>query len=166
MKTIKRILVPTDFSEFSLAGMDYVISLSVLYDAQIFLLNVIDHEPTLTFHTVDLHSETLLRDNTRKAEAYLSTIIKQKFQDMKNILPMVRHGDPARVIVKVAREEGVDLIIMATHGRTGFAHVLLGSVAEKVVRHSSIPVLTVKPEEMSENVLREEDVEEQLHLRL
>jgi len=166
MKKIQRILVPTDFSEFSLAGMEYVISLSVLYDAQIYLLNVIDHEPTLTFHTVDLHSETLLRDNTKKAEAYLGAIIDRKFQNMQNIIPMVRHGDPARTIVKVAKEENVDLIIMATHGRTGVAHVLLGSVAEKVVRQSSIPVLTVKPEEVSESVLKEEDLEEQLHLRL
>lgn len=166
MKNIKRILVPTDFSEFSLAGMDYVVSLAVLYDAQIYLLNVIDHEPTLAFHAVDLHSETLLRNNTKKAEAYLSRLVETKFRNMQNIVVVVRQGDPANVIVRFAKEQGIDLIVMATHGRTGLAHVLLGSVTEKVVRHSSVPVLTIKPQEIADGLLSDEDVEEQLHLKL
>jgi hypothetical protein len=59
----------------------------------------------------------------------------------------------------------VDLIVMATHGRTGVKHALMGSVAEKVVRISTVPVLTVKPFPIRESVLRDEDVENELHLR-
>jgi len=54
-------------------------------------------------------------------------------------------GHPAEAIVRVARERGVDLIVMSTHGRTGLKHVLMGSVAEKVVRLAPSPVLTIKP---------------------
>ena len=65
-----------------------------------------------------------------------------------NAIAVLRKGEPYREIIRFAEEENADLIILATHGRTGLSHMLMGSVAEKVVRHSSVPVLTVKPGEM------------------
>lgn len=166
MKAIKKILMPTDFSEFSLSELDYIISLSVLYDAQIFLLNVLESDTVLAFHSVDYQSETGLRDRQKTAEGVLGHIIATKFHGMRNIVPVVRRGDPAREIVRFAKQENVDLIVIATHGRTGLAHVLVGSVAEKVVRYSSVPVLTMKPHIVTEFLLKEEDIEEQLHLKI
>jgi nucleotide-binding universal stress UspA family protein len=69
-------------------------------------------------------------------------------------------------IRKFAEEEGVDLVVIATHGRTGLKHIVMGSVAERTVRHSSIPVLTVKPHPLRETILKNEDVERDLHLRM
>ena len=165
MKNINKILVPTDFSDFSLVGMEYAISLAVLYDADVYLLNVVDHDPVLAFHTVDLNSETVLRDREKKAMAMLKDLIANKFRIMQNIVPVVRRGDPPKEIVRYAREEGADLIVMATHGRIGLAHVFLGSVAEKVVRRSPVPVFTVKPKIVAEILLNDEDIREQLHVR-
>jgi universal stress protein A len=165
MKKIERILVPTDFSEFSLAGLDYVMSLSVLYDAQIYLLNVLENDAVLAFHSVDHQSETALRDRQKTAEDILRRLIASKFHNMQNVVPVVRRGDPAKEIVQFSEQEEVDLIVMATHGRTGLLHVLVGSVTEKVVRYSQVPVLTVRPRRGSESLLEREDIEEQLHLR-
>ncbi|HEX9614580.1 MAG TPA: universal stress protein [Bacteroidota bacterium] len=78
---------------------------------------------------------------------------------------IVRHGKAASTNVKTARDARMDLIVMSTHGRTGLGHVLMGSVAEKVVRYAPWPVLTMKPEEFREVVaLTEEDVAGSLHL--
>lgn len=166
MKAVKKILVPTDFSDFSLAGLEYAVPLSALYDAKIYLLNILESDAVLVFHSADHQSETALRDRERTAVGILEQTIATRFCDAHNIVPVVRRGEPAREIVRYAAVEGIDLIVMATHGRTGLAHVLLGSVAEKVVRHARTPVLTVKPKAVSETLLNEEDLEEQLHLKL
>ncbi|MEX2190602.1 MAG: universal stress protein, partial [Bacteroidota bacterium] len=77
----------------------------------------------------------------------------------------IRHGSPAAEIVKASRDLHTDLIIMCTHGRSGFSHMLMGSVAEKTVRLAACPVLTIKPDEFRELVnLTEEDVADGLHL--
>ena len=165
MKTIHKILVPTDFSTLSLTAIEYATSVPTFQDAQIYLIHVVDNVPVLAFHTVDLNSETLLRDSEEKARTELGRLIST-FQATKRILiPVVRQGEAYKEIVKFARQEGIDLIIIATHGRTGLVHVLMGSVAEKVVRHSPVPALTVKPEKMLGSLLEQDDVEEQLHMR-
>ena len=74
-------------------------------------------------------------------------------------------ANAAAMILRYADEEGVDMIVMATHGRAGLRHAVLGSVAEKVVRLSHVPVLAVKPRPVRENLLRNEDIEKDLHLR-
>jgi nucleotide-binding universal stress UspA family protein len=93
----------------------------------------------------------------------LEEIVTRLFPGARSIVPVVRRGDPAREIVRFAREEGINLIVIATHGRTGLAHVLMGSVAEKVVRHATVPVLTAKPDSMRPPLMEQEDINEQLH---
>jgi nucleotide-binding universal stress UspA family protein len=61
-------------------------------------------------------------------------------------------------------QQKIGLVVMATHGRTGLRHILMGSVAETVVRHSAVPVLTIKPSLLRESVIRNEDIENELHL--
>jgi nucleotide-binding universal stress UspA family protein len=74
-------------------------------------------------------------------------------------------GSPADEIRRFAEAERVDLVVMATHGRTGLEHIVMGSVAERVVRLCTMPVLTVKPARLRESIIRNEDIERQLHLR-
>ncbi|MBI5215353.1 MAG: universal stress protein [Ignavibacteriae bacterium] len=164
MKFINKILVPTDFSDFSLAAMEYATSFSKIYDAKIYMIHVVENPSVLAFHSVDLHSETLLRDAEDEGEQELREFISDKLPNVKGIIPIVRRGNAAKEIVHYATDEEFDVIIMATHGRTGFAHILMGSIAESVVRYSSVPVLTVKPEEMQSGYVDEYDVEEQLHM--
>ncbi len=156
--------MPTDFSELSLAAMEYATSFSKIYDARITVIHVVENSPAFAFHTVDITSETVLRDDEEDGGKELREFLTNKFPKVKGIIPIVRRGNAAKEIVHFAEEEEFDVIIMATHGRTGFAHMLMGSIAESVVRYSSVPVLTVKPEEMRMGFVDAEDVEEQLHM--
>jgi nucleotide-binding universal stress UspA family protein len=106
----------------------------------------------------DRHTE----ETARKAlDAF---ILKHVTPDV-SLVPVIRQGHPSFEIRKFAEQEGVDLIVIATHGRTGLRHIVMGSVAERTVRHSNIPVLSVKPQPLRESILRNEDVEKELHLR-
>ena len=164
MKIIKSILVPTDFSDLSLAAMEYAKSFSIIFNTRIYMIHVVDNVPTLAFHTVDINSETALKNAIDKASIDLNEFMNTKFPQEHNIVLVVRRGEVYSEIIKFGQEEKIDLIVMATHGRTGLAHVFLGSVAEKVVRHSAVPVLTVKPQAMQEFFLNTKDIEEQLRL--
>ena len=165
MKAIKKILVPTDLSEFSLAAVEYAASLAEMYGAKIYMLYVTDGEPNLAFPTVDRHSETIPRDSEGEAKKQLHHFVYGNVIQVRNVPEIVRVGKAQVEIPRFATEAGIDLIVMATHGRTGFAHVLMGSVAEKVVRTSSVPVMTIKPRELQSVLVTEEDIEKDLHLK-
>lgn len=165
MKPIKKVLVPTDFSGYSLSAMDYALSLAAVYEAKVYLLNVVDNIPTGAFHTIDLDAEAVRRNAQERAVDELKKFVSQKLEGREDLVQVVRCGNPAEEIAAFAKDEHVDLIVMATHGRTGLAHMLMGSVAERVVRESNVPVLTVKPEQFQWNPLKESDVREQLHLK-
>jgi nucleotide-binding universal stress UspA family protein len=147
---LKKILVTTDLSQYSLEALEYAQSFSLLYASRIFLLHVDEHA----------HHRS-----GEQAVAALAEFVPRNIDPDLKLTQIVRSGHPAAEIIKFSREENVDLIVMATHGRTGVKHVLMGSVAEKVVRLSAVPVLTVKPLPIRESLLREEDVENELHLR-
>jgi nucleotide-binding universal stress UspA family protein len=149
----RKILITTDLSEYSLAAMEYASSFGLLYSSTLYFLHVVDSREG---HHVRTEEE---------AHRALGEFIKQRVPSDVKLVPVVRFGHPSDEIRKFAEEEGVDLVVIATHGRTGLRHIMMGSVAEKTVRHSSIPVLTVKPHPFRESILREEDVEKELHLR-
>jgi glycine betaine transporter len=147
---LKKILVTTDLSQYSLEALEYAQSFGLLYASRIFLLYVDEHGR----HKGD-----------QQAVATLAEFVARNVDPDMKLTQIVRSGQPATEIRKFSQEENVDLIIMATHGRTGVKHALMGSVAEKVVRVSAVPVLTVKPLPVRESILRDEDVENELHLR-
>ena len=150
MVYLKKILVTTDLSQFSLEALAYAQSFGLLYASRIFLLHVDEH----THHRSD-----------DQALAALAEFVARNVDPDIKLTQVVRSGHPASEIRKFSQEENVDLIVMATHGRTGVKHALMGSVAEKVVRLSAVPVLAVKPLPVRESLLRDEDVENELHLR-
>jgi nucleotide-binding universal stress UspA family protein len=151
MKTTRSILIPTDFSEHSLVATEYMNMLSKSGATRIFLFHAIPEiMHPYSYPIVDLNSETMLRDSEEVAKEQLRDLGKNQFGNRRNVTIHVRRGEPWREIVKFAQENAIDLIVMATHGRTGFAHILMGSVAEQVVRHANVPVMTIKPETMQE----------------
>ena len=164
MVKMKKILVPIDLSEYSLEAVEYACGLASGSEAQIYLLHVVPIEQPFAFPVVDQHSETTLRDLEEKLLAQLEVFIRRKVCNAKHLVRVIRRGEPSGEIVKFSKDESIDLVVMATHGRTGVGHVLMGSVAEKVVRHSPVPVLTVKPLLIRETLLKEHDIEEQLRL--
>jgi nucleotide-binding universal stress UspA family protein len=138
---ISNILVPTDFSACSDQALDYAIELASKLDARIHLLTVIGIPaygmPELGVGVTASRIDSLVSDN--------QTALDKVAHDHKLGTPtMVRVGDARDVILQTAEELKADLIVMGTHGRRGISRVLLGSVAEMIVRTSPTPVLTVR----------------------
>ena len=138
MFTLQRILVPTDFSETSDAALKYGIGLAQGFSAQLHLL----HIPGGTGENFE--ADFPVGQFERAARERLETLVSQ--QEAKQLRPeyAMRIGAPSDEIMRYAGDRDVDLIVMGTHGRTGVAHMLMGSVAEKVVRAAPCPVLTVR----------------------
>jgi len=143
MKPIKKIMVPVDFSECSDVAMQYAAMLARRLNASVFLVHVIQpftYGMTETFNLVDHYTalKTIAGPLLDQARKKLS---KQGVSVETDLLSGPAHHE----ILKKAGRAKADLIVMGTHGRTGVEHFLMGSVAEKVVRLSSCPVLTVRP---------------------
>jgi len=138
MISVKRILVPTDFSETSDAALKYGVGLAQTFSAQLYLL----HVPGETGENFEADFPTGQFENM--ARERLETLMSG--QEARQLRPeyATRIGAPADEIVRYADDRDIDLIVMGTHGRSGMAHMLLGSVAEKVVRGARCPVLTVR----------------------
>lgn len=135
---VRKILFPTDFSEQGVAVLDYASALA--RDAKATLVIVHVEEPPVAYSSevyfgIDAVDRTVL---WRKLGEVLPT---------DPSIPCIHRlaiGDPAGAIVRVAEEDACDLIVMPTHGRSGFSRLLMGSVAEAVVRMAKCPVLTIK----------------------
>lgn len=139
---IRRILVPTDFSPCSAAALRYALELAEQVDAEVDLLHVLppDEDPP----SVD--SPPSGATPPTSFDAALHELGPEKVLRVRTLL---ERGDPADVIMRVAREVGHDLVVMGTHGRSGVAYLLLGSVAERVVRRAPCPVLTLRDGDVS-----------------
>jgi nucleotide-binding universal stress UspA family protein len=149
MFTIKNILLPTDFSPLSLSAAEYALDLAEQYHARIHLLHVLEKTPPiLTIRSLDLSEEKIRQSIENDAKEMLEgAVVKiRKGKDVQ-IVPTVRKGLDYEEIVAYSEENNIDVIIIATHGRTGLLHTLLGSVAEKVIRYAKCPVLVITPKE-------------------
>lgn len=140
----QRFLVPVDFSDYANQALDYAIGLAGKLGARLTLLHVIQ---SLPLGGVDMgvalpytYIQDLEAEITNSMQAYLERVTAAGLEGEIAVV----HGVPFHEILETAKMQQVDLIIMGTHGRTGFQHVLLGSVAEKVVRLAPCPVLVVR----------------------
>ena len=147
MPKLDKILVPIDFSDCSRAAALQARILAEAFSAQIELLHVWQlpsHVAPLLSGAPDDNGPLSDVAQTR-AHAALSSFEGELRKDgIVASASLVIEGDPAEVIIETAKSRASDLIALGTHGRTGLAHLLLGSVAEKVVRLSPVPVLTVQ----------------------
>jgi nucleotide-binding universal stress UspA family protein len=144
---LKHILVPTDFSEPSEVAGRYAKALAETFGATLHLLHVLD-ESYLAWAASEGFASPLGADVRGEAEKgardRLQRALTDAERDKFQARSVLRIGSPFAEIIRYAREENVDLIVMGTHGRGLIAHMLLGSVAEKVVRKAPCPVLTVR----------------------
>jgi nucleotide-binding universal stress UspA family protein len=145
MLAIRQILFPTDFSEHAEHAWPYALGLAQKFGAEVHLFHVLTPPPRVTeAYSVNFNPEKLLQAQRDEATSLMDRQV-QAAQDRGLIFHReVLVGVDFREIVDYARKHDIDLIVMATHGRTGLAHALLGSVAEKVVRKAPCPVLTIK----------------------
>jgi nucleotide-binding universal stress UspA family protein len=163
MKTPRKILIPVDLSSYSLVAVQYGQEVAALFDAELVVLYVDEHS-----RKQHESASTNAQFETRRKEliGVVQRLLINNNLVQRNMRIEVRFGSPVREIIHAAEELQADLIVMSTHGRTGLRHVLVGSVAEKVVRFAKCPVLTVKPVEMRDLIdITEEDVVLSLRLQ-
>lgn len=143
---LKQILVPVDFSECSRKALRYALALASQFGGAIRLIHVIEAAYVMgDFGAADYAA--LEAELKTEAEKQLSGLAESEIGSTVPCTTTLCNGRPATEIAEAAREFEADLVVIATHGRTGLKHVLLGSVAENVVRHAPCPVLTVRENE-------------------
>lgn len=138
MQAISKILCPVDFSAPSDLGLNYATDFAAQVGAEILLLHAFD-----TPASYDKKGQTTPADPTIASKLESS---KSPHENLR-ITRMLHAGDAGQVICWAAQENAIDLIIMGTHGRTGFRHLLFGSTAEYVLQHARCPVLTIRQQE-------------------
>jgi universal stress protein A len=142
--TIKAILVPTDFSDCSEGALDYAVALATQFKAALHLVHV-SPIPSLAAAAMDgviVSLPELEAEMRTAAEAEMARLVARI--SGVPVSTEIAVGNPPTCIVTVASERGVDLIVMGTHGRGPLMHLMLGSVAERVVRLAPCPVLTTR----------------------
>jgi nucleotide-binding universal stress UspA family protein len=148
MINISKILYPTDFSEYSMAALPYAIDLTRQNNAELFCLHVVEmpkEEYLTSEYMVPLNLPHVPEDKVlRTARARLKKFVAENLSEIDKITSRVLVGTPFIEIIRYARDQSIDLIVIGTHGHSALAAMLLGSVAEKVVRKAPCPVLTVR----------------------
>lgn len=140
MITIKKIICPVDFSGLSRKAMQYANEFAKLSGGQIFLVGVVENDPTINYsHGL----ETERAEEQKKLEALIEE------EQMAGIVAdyVIYEGFPEECILDYAKRQDADIIIMGSHGRRGLKRMILGSVAEHVIRRAPCPVLVVKENE-------------------
>ncbi len=142
---IKKILCPVDFSECSERALNYVCAFAEAYDAEVRLLHVLEAAGAVfAYNELDVPEPELAQRLQAEYEERLRELTERIVRKGFSVSSEMVFGKPSVEIIQQARDWQADMIVLGTHGRTGLEHVLLGSVAEKVVRKAPCPVLTVR----------------------
>ena len=145
MKEFKTILFASDFSENSAYAFEYARDLAIKYQALLLIVHVINEPVDLRgFYVPHISFETLEEEIEEGARKMMDKFCGVHLRDYDNYETFIVPGIPYDEIIKKAEEVSADLIVMGTHGRSGLDHVLFGSTAEKVVRKSPVPVMTIR----------------------
>lgn len=144
---IHRILVPVDFSECSVKALRYALPFARQFGAEIAVLYVLQayYPGGELNHNLDLaYLEKEIADNAARD---VRELVEREIGDAVPVRGLVRNGRPADQVCRQAKEDETDLIIVSTHGHTGLKHIMMGSIAELIVRHAPCPVLVVRTNE-------------------
>lgn len=150
-KKINKILACVDFSDYTLMVLEYAVELAKDSNTEVVVYNVINHRDLhmvemATAYAVTLISvEDYIRDTKKERQAKIKDLIKAHFFKEKSSMSFkIDVGVPSEQILKTVQTENIDLIVMANKGRGNISRVFFGSAAEKVFRHSQVPVVSVR----------------------
>jgi nucleotide-binding universal stress UspA family protein len=157
MADIKKILVPVDYSEGAANALNWATDLAQQLGAELEVVHVWDRPAYVSTEAVVQtdggHTRTLGELIRENAEAAMATFLANHMRDREGTTVLPPHylvsGEPASTLVAELESGRYDLVVIGTHGRTGLKHLLLGSVADKLIRFSPVPVLTVPPRSRS-----------------
>ena len=142
---IGKILVPVDFSEHSQKALRYALAFATQFGAEVILAHIVEQ---MVYPGDWMYPPLAVTDFAEeKREQVIERLRALDAGSGVKTQHVVRLGRAWQEVIEIAREQKADLIILATHGYTGLKHALLGSVAEKIMRHAPCPVLSVRPEE-------------------
>lgn len=143
---MKKILVPCDFSKPAINAFRYALDIALQSNGTVYLLNVIElpviHDPLIM--PVYTFEQDFLASFKEKALAEFNKIITKYNKEGLKVISKVEFGGPGRMITDFIKRSSIDLVVMGSHGATGFREYFIGSNAEKVVRHAAVPVLVIK----------------------
>jgi len=146
MIEIKKILFPLDLTENSSKLLPYVLSISEKYSCIIYLLHVVqDLNRWGKLYVPHPSMDNFQKEANKAAKKAMDRVCENQLQSCPNFQKKIVSGDPATEILKTIDSEGIDLVIMGTHGRKGLEQTIFGSVAADVVKKSSAPVLVINP---------------------
>jgi nucleotide-binding universal stress UspA family protein len=154
---LDRILFATDLSDISLSALPLVSTIAHKYHSQVLLTHI--WTPLPSTMATPKTSSGLQRMQEQDAECAAETLLANRYLAGLPVKLVVECGEPAEEINRVAREQDIDLVVVTTHGRTGFRHLLMGSVAEELFRSLPCPVLTVGPN-ISKSLLEQNEIGE------
>jgi nucleotide-binding universal stress UspA family protein len=144
MPSIKKILAPIDFSEVSNRSLDYAVDLAAQIKAAVWVVHIYEI-PVYAFpEGAIITPPDIAADLADRAQKSLDAAVAARRDRGVQISGTLTNGGPREEILRLAKEGNVDLIVMGTHGRRGVPRAILGSVAERVIRMSDIPVLTIR----------------------
>lgn len=160
----KRILVPHDFSECAARALDVAAALAEHGGGRLTILHVSPLPPNLPHDakvtapdgSAPVSIDEMLASGARRDLAAIAAPLKARGLAVQTTARTAEPGSPAAAVLRIAEEIGADVIVLGTHGRTGLARLLLGSVAEKVIRGASMPVVTVRSNGDEAHPTREE----------
>ncbi len=145
MIEIRKILYPTDFSECSETALAYAIDFAREYGAKLTVLHVVQvPDPYGPYEAWAFNRHAVEEQLLEVSRQHIAEQLEGKVPMGVEVDVQTAAGLPSRVIVDLAERDAYDLLVVGTHGRGGFTHIIMGSVAERVVRHAPCPVLTVR----------------------
>lgn len=148
MKAFSKIMVAIDFSDSSDNAFQAALMLAEKFSARLLIMHVINEPVDLRgFYVPHISFDKLEEEIEEGAKKLMETFCRQHIKGFDDFETIIAPGIPYETIISRASDEGAELIVIGTHGRTGLDHVLFGSTAEKVVRKSPLPVLTVRLDE-------------------
>jgi nucleotide-binding universal stress UspA family protein len=142
-RSVKKILCPLDFSNTALEALDYAVDFARHNAGQLILLHVVDNPLTEQYGPTAQNFYAEVEHALEKSKQMLADVARTHAVGVPCEI-IAKRGNPYEEIIDVATAQQADLIVMSTHGRTGSQRLLIGSVAEKVVRTAPCPVLTVR----------------------
>jgi nucleotide-binding universal stress UspA family protein len=146
MTEIKKILFPYDLTESATKVIPYVLSVAEAYDSGIYLLHVVDDlQRWGKLYVPHPSMDAFEGEASRAANKAMDRMRDEQLKGRSKVQRKVVSGDPATEILRTIESEDIDLVIMGTHGRRGLEHMIMGSVADNVVKKSGVPVITVNP---------------------